>query len=284
MPGNSCGAEKATFRHTRLEMDAWIIDELRRRRADIKREWTILLRAEPVATPLGHPDALAFLVDGTLDEIFSELGKSEPPAAEERPDPYDSVRRECACERNPLLAYFLAGERALLEALICAQASRPGGAGPAKRTELTELYLVLRRIARREVRAFCSLCQNARPETSASHPSLMTTTKIAILAAFAAATLTAPALRADVPEAYAKNCASCHGQDGMGHTRAGKMLGVKDLSSADYQKSFTDDEAFKSLKEGYTDANGKQKMKPFAAKLSDDQIKSLVAFVRTLSK
>jgi mono/diheme cytochrome c family protein len=89
---------------------------------------------------------------------------------------------------------------------------------------------------------------------------------------------------ADAPEAYTKNCASCHGADGAGHTKAGKMLGAKDLTDAAYQKTFTDDDATKSLKEGLKDASGKTKMKPFADKLSDDDIKTVVAYVRTLAK
>jgi len=89
---------------------------------------------------------------------------------------------------------------------------------------------------------------------------------------------------ADTPAAWGANCAACHGADGAGHTKAGKMLGAKDLTDAAYQKTFSDDEAAKALKEGLTDASGKVKMRPFADKLSDDDIKTLVAYVRTLAK
>ena len=98
--------------------------------------------------------------------------------------------------------------------------------------------------------------------------------------------LAVPALvhAADASEAWAKNCASCHGKDGVGHTKAGRLLGVKDLTDAAYQKTFTDADAFKDVKEGLKDKDGKDKMKPFADKLNDDEIKGLVAYVRTLSK
>ena len=79
-------------------------------------------------------------------------------------------------------------------------------------------------------------------------------------------------------------CASCHGKDGAGHTRAGKKLDVKDLTSAEYQKTFTDEDAFKTLKLGFKGANGTDKMKPFADKLSDDEIKALVVYVRAMAK
>ena len=105
-------------------------------------------------------------------------------------------------------------------------------------------------------------------------------TLLAAVAALAAATSRA----ADAPPSWGKLCASCHGSDGAGHTKAGRKLDVKDLTAADYQKSFTDDEAFTAVKKGLTAKDGTEKMKPFAEKLSDDDIKSLVTYVRTLAK
>jgi cytochrome c553 len=92
------------------------------------------------------------------------------------------------------------------------------------------------------------------------------------------------ALAAEPSDNWSKLCASCHGKDGAGHTRAGKKLDVKDLTSAEYQKTFTDDDAFKTLKEGFKGADGSDKMKPFADKLSDDEIKGLVAYIRAMAK
>jgi mono/diheme cytochrome c family protein len=99
------------------------------------------------------------------------------------------------------------------------------------------------------------------------------------IAAFASLGIAA---RADAPDTWKPNCQSCHGATGAG-SKGGKKLGVKDLTDAAYQKTFTDDQMFKDLKEGLT-KDGKTLMKPFADKLSDDQIKALVAYVRTLSK
>jgi len=96
--------------------------------------------------------------------------------------------------------------------------------------------------------------------------------------------VTPAALRADAAASYAKYCASCHGKDGAGHTKAGRLVKVKDLSDAAYQKTFSDDTAFKDLKDGLTDSDGKVRMKPLGDKLPDDDIKALVAYVRTLAK
>ena len=89
---------------------------------------------------------------------------------------------------------------------------------------------------------------------------------------------------ADAPGTWGQDCAACHGGDGGGHTKAGRMVGAKDLTDAAYQKSFTDDQAFQAIKGGFRDSSGAEKMKPFSGKLSDDEIKTLVAYVRTLAK
>ncbi len=105
-----------------------------------------------------------------------------------------------------------------------------------------------------------------------------------LLAAVSIIALTAWARAADAPENWDKNCAACHAKDGKGATKAGRMAGVKDFADAAYQKTFTDDQAIASVKDGKKDDKGKEKMKPFAEKLTDDEIKALVAYVRTLAK
>jgi mono/diheme cytochrome c family protein len=108
--------------------------------------------------------------------------------------------------------------------------------------------------------------------------------KIALIASAAAGlAFSAAIVRADPPENWAK-CAMCHGKDGTGHTKIAKKLGVKDLTDSAYQKTFTDDQIFKNLKEGEKDADGNTKMKAFGDSLSDSEIKDLIAYVRTLAK
>jgi cytochrome c553 len=89
---------------------------------------------------------------------------------------------------------------------------------------------------------------------------------------------------AGVQENWTKHCASCHGKDGKGQTKAGKMAEVKDMTDAAYQGSFKDDDAFAQVKQGLKDKNGKDRMKPFAEKLKDEEIKELLAHVRALKK
>jgi mono/diheme cytochrome c family protein len=109
---------------------------------------------------------------------------------------------------------------------------------------------------------------------------MKTLLSIACVLAFTASSAKA----ADASENYGKLCASCHGKDGAGHTKAGKKLEVKDLTSADYQKSFSDTDAFNALKAGFKAPDGTEKMKPFAEKLGDDEITAIVKYVRAMAK
>ena len=83
------------------------------------------------------------------------------------------------------------------------------------------------------------------------------------------------AFGADGAALWAQNCASCHGKDGSGATTMGKKLGVKDYSK---DQGFSDAEATNVIK------NGKGKMKAYKDKLSDADVKALVAYVRSLKK
>ena len=80
---------------------------------------------------------------------------------------------------------------------------------------------------------------------------------------------------ADASALWNQHCASCHGKDGSGSTAMGKKLGVKDYTK---DQGFSDAEAEKAIKDG------KGKMKGYKAKLSDDDVKALVAYVRKLKK
>ena len=91
-------------------------------------------------------------------------------------------------------------------------------------------------------------------------------------------------LAADVNENWTKHCTSCHGKDGKGQTKAGRMADVKDLTDGKVQAAFDDEAGFKRVKEGLKDKNGKERMKPFAEKLSDDEIKALIKHIRTFKQ
>ena len=107
--------------------------------------------------------------------------------------------------------------------------------------------------------------------------------KIIILAVAIGLASAVSASAADAKENYEKGCAKCHGADGKGQTKMGQKLGIKDYTDAKVQAEMKDDAAFKSIKEGQKDKEGKVLMKP-AEGLSDDDIKALVAYMRTFKK
>ncbi len=88
---------------------------------------------------------------------------------------------------------------------------------------------------------------------------------------------------AEAKENWNNLCVKCHGAEGKGDTKMGAKLGCKDFTDAKVQADMKDDAAFKALKEGLKSTDDKTLMKPFET-LSDDEIKALVAYVRTLKK
>ena len=99
----------------------------------------------------------------------------------------------------------------------------------------------------------------------------------------AVAVLSPKAFGADAKANYEKDCTKCHGADGKGDTKMGKKNGVKDYTNAKVQAELKDEAAFKAIKEGLKDKEGKTLMKP-AEGLSDADIKGLIAYIRAFKK
>jgi mono/diheme cytochrome c family protein len=76
---------------------------------------------------------------------------------------------------------------------------------------------------------------------------------------------------------FKAKCVACHGADASGNTAVGKSLHLRDLGSADVQK-LTDADLTKII------TDGKGAMPSYKDKLSGDQIKGLVGFIRELPK
>jgi len=105
------------------------------------------------------------------------------------------------------------------------------------------------------------------------------------LAVFASGVLafSASAARADDAKAtYDKSCAMCHGPGGKGDGAAGKMLKPPPKDFATSLAGKSDDDVAKIIKEGGK-ANGMAATMPaYGAKMSDDQIKELVTYIKGL--
>ncbi len=76
---------------------------------------------------------------------------------------------------------------------------------------------------------------------------------------------------------FKAKCVMCHGADGSGDTAMGKKVNAADLRDAKIQ-SKKDDELAATVNKG------KNKMPAFEEKLEPEQIKAVIAFIRTLKK
>ena len=124
----------------------------------IRSRWKALLQIERIHSPLADPETLAYLFDQTLDEILATLpgyvaGPVQPPP-----------RSRCDC--NPMKEYFVTLEQALLEALVWAQAKQHKLTQEARIAALDELRATLRRIARRELAVYDTICQTPAKRTA----------------------------------------------------------------------------------------------------------------------
>ncbi len=129
---------------------------LRARSDAICAQWETLLRVEPVSGPLANPDSLVHLISDSLEKFFAALAK--PTRASLSLAEAKACVPNCKCGNNPYLAYFVAGEQALVEAAILLQAELP----PAERhpNDLSAVMLAVRRLARSEIDTFCGVCDH----------------------------------------------------------------------------------------------------------------------------
>lgn len=81
----------------------------------------------------------------------------------------------------------------------------------------------------------------------------------------------------DAAALYKTKCAACHGPDGKAETAIGKANKLRDLGSAEVQKQ-SDDELSAIM------TNGKGKMPAYGKSLKPEQVKELVAYIRSLAK
>jgi cytochrome c6 len=84
-------------------------------------------------------------------------------------------------------------------------------------------------------------------------------------------------VHADGAAMFKAKCAGCHGADGSGDTAMGKRFNLRDLRSADVQKQ-TDAELTTII------TDGKGKMPAYKGKITDAEIKDLVAAIRDMAK
>ena len=98
-----------------------------------------------------------------------------------------------------------------------------------------------------------------------------------VILCLAAALVTPAFAQSSGADIYKAKCLMCHGPDGMANNPAGKALKAVSFKDPSVIKA-SDAELFAAVK------NGKGKMPPENGKLTDDQIKTVIKYVRTLEK
>lgn len=92
-----------------------------------------------------------------------------------------------------------------------------------------------------------------------------------------AAALAVPVLAQSGADTYKTKCAMCHGPDGTAATPMGKMMKIPSFKSPEVVRA--SDVSLIAVTKG-----GKGKMPAYNGKLTDSQIKEVVAYIRTFQK
>jgi cytochrome c oxidase cbb3-type subunit 3 len=83
---------------------------------------------------------------------------------------------------------------------------------------------------------------------------------------------------ADASALLAKNCATCHGNDGQAKTFKANLNHARNLTDSAWQANVSDERLFNSI------VKGRGHMPAWGKKLTEAEINSLVAYVRQLKK
>ncbi|HEV8131018.1 MAG TPA: cytochrome c [Acidobacteriota bacterium] len=78
-------------------------------------------------------------------------------------------------------------------------------------------------------------------------------------------------------ELYKTKCASCHGADGKGETKVGKLMQTPDLTKTPWKHGSSQADAEKIVREGW------KKMPKYEGKLDSKQIAAVTRYLRKLA-
>ena len=104
---------------------------------------------------------------------------------------------------------------------------------------------------------------------------------LALAASLAQTPSPAPVAGISAPEKiWEKRCAFCHGADGKSQTKKGRQYKAPDFTKAKWQKETTDEEIVDAITNGVP----KSKMPAFKEKLSPEEIKAMVPYLRAFGR
>jgi len=87
---------------------------------------------------------------------------------------------------------------------------------------------------------------------------------------------------------YVERCILCHGEEGRGWDMRAKIarppVAVPDLTESSFMRGFTDKDLFRVIKEGGTRQGKSRFMPPAGRWLSDDEIRDVITYLRSLER
>ena len=133
-----------------------LMQAVRRRRAAICKRWDVLLRLERVSSPLANPDTLVHLIPTSLDQILA-LSEQAPHCDATMTQAVGLKMPACDCGNNPYLAFYIAGEQAIVEAVVWSQSE---SSDRALESDVASVISAARTHATEEIEAFCGMCMH----------------------------------------------------------------------------------------------------------------------------
>ena len=114
----------------------------------------------------------------------------------------------------------------------------------------------------------------------------MRPTRLAVVLALGVAVPAVAGDPAAMKQEFNRFCSKCHGTGGKGDGPQADALTTKprDFTDCTRMKGITDDVAFKAIKEGGESVGLSKDMPAWKDGMDDDEIRNLVAYVRTFCK
>jgi mono/diheme cytochrome c family protein len=88
------------------------------------------------------------------------------------------------------------------------------------------------------------------------------------------------------PALYGQHCAVCHGESGKGDGPGARMIGqpLRDFTDPQAMRQVSDRYLFEIIQKGGSQFGRSNAMPAWGMKLGDDEIRSLVAYIRSLAR
>ncbi len=153
-------------------MHTELLESLKAHRPNLRTRWEHKLRALPPSSAMAEPDALVHLMEWTLENFFVEL--THKARRQQRHQPAEP----CPCGMNPLIAYFVTAEDALLEIIFTEEKPWLALNPDNREAELAWIRSALQRVATREIGAFCAVCRHHKEPHPHAHDDIRPSTEI----------------------------------------------------------------------------------------------------------